>query len=108
VNWGLVGKLALLAKVTRRANKVILEFMTDLTNVQFSHKFYAILSFTIHIQNVLLKSIDIFIVIFNDIRAVNITVGTVGCKKKGNENVPNVNLILSICQLIVYLTIPIK
>jgi hypothetical protein len=29
-------------------------------------------------------------------------------KKTGNENFPNVNLILSICQLIVYLTIPIK
>jgi hypothetical protein len=29
-------------------------------------------------------------------------------KKTGNENVPNVNLILFICQLIVYLTIPIK
>jgi hypothetical protein len=26
----------------------------------------------------------------------------------GNENFPNVNLDLSICQLIVYLTIPIK
>jgi hypothetical protein len=25
-----------------------------------------------------------------------------------NENFPNVNLILSVCQLIVYLTIPIK
>jgi hypothetical protein len=36
-------------------------------------------------------------------------IGTVGYKKKtGNENFPNVNLILSICQLIVYLTIPIK
>jgi hypothetical protein len=31
MDWGLV-KLALPAKVTRRANKVI-EFMTDLTNV---------------------------------------------------------------------------
>jgi hypothetical protein len=29
-------------------------------------------------------------------------------KKTGNENVPNVNLVLSICQLIVYLTISIK
>jgi hypothetical protein len=29
-------------------------------------------------------------------------------KKTGNENVPNVNLVLSICQLIVYLAIPIK
>jgi hypothetical protein len=29
-------------------------------------------------------------------------------KKTGNENFPNVNLILSICQLIVYLTIPVK
>jgi hypothetical protein len=29
-------------------------------------------------------------------------------KKSGNENFPNVNLVLSICQLIVYLTIPIK
>jgi hypothetical protein len=27
-------------------------------------------------------------------------------KKSGNENFPNVNLILSVCQLIVYLTIP--
>jgi hypothetical protein len=27
-------------------------------------------------------------------------------KKSGNENFPNVNLILSICQLIVYFTIP--
>jgi hypothetical protein len=25
-----------------------------------------------------------------------------------NENLPNVNLVLSVCQLIVYLTIPIK
>jgi hypothetical protein len=34
---------------------------------------------------------------------------TVGCKKKtGNENFPNVNLVLATCQLIVYLTIPIK
>jgi hypothetical protein len=30
--------------------------------------------------------------------------GTVGCKKAGNENFPNVNLVLSICQLIVCLT----
>jgi hypothetical protein len=29
-------------------------------------------------------------------------------KKSGNEHFPNVNLILSICKLIVYLTIPIK
>jgi hypothetical protein len=29
-------------------------------------------------------------------------------KKTGNENFPNVNLVLSICQLIVNLTIPIK
>jgi hypothetical protein len=29
-------------------------------------------------------------------------------KKTGNENFPNVNLVLSICQLIVYLTILIK
>jgi hypothetical protein len=29
-------------------------------------------------------------------------------KKSGNENFPNVNLILSVCQLIVYLAIPIK
>jgi hypothetical protein len=29
-------------------------------------------------------------------------------KKSGNENFPDVNLVLSICQLIVYLTIPIK
>jgi hypothetical protein len=29
-------------------------------------------------------------------------------KKTGNENFPNVNLVLSICQLIVYLTIPVK
>jgi hypothetical protein len=28
-------------------------------------------------------------------------------KKTGNENFPNVNLVLSICQLIAYLTIPI-
>jgi hypothetical protein len=33
---------------------------------------------------------------------------TIGCTKTGNENFPNVNLVLSICQLIVYLTIPIK
>jgi hypothetical protein len=32
-------------------------------------------------------------------------VGTVGCRKTGNEHFPNVNLILSICQLIVYATI---
>jgi hypothetical protein len=35
----------------------------------------------------------------------------VGCKKKkktGNENFSNVNLVLSICQLIVYLTVSIK
>jgi hypothetical protein len=38
-------------------------------------------------------------------------VRTVGCKKKtGKENFPNVNLVLSICQLRVnvYLTIPNK
>jgi hypothetical protein len=29
-------------------------------------------------------------------------------KKTGNENFPNINLVLSICQLIVYLTICIK
>jgi hypothetical protein len=29
-------------------------------------------------------------------------------KKTGNENFPNVNLILFICQLIVYFTIPVK
>jgi hypothetical protein len=29
-------------------------------------------------------------------------------KKTGNENFPNVNLVLAICQLIVYLTISIK
>jgi hypothetical protein len=29
-------------------------------------------------------------------------------QKTGNENFPNVNVVLSICQLIVYLTIPIK
>jgi hypothetical protein len=29
-------------------------------------------------------------------------------KKTGNENFPYVNLVLSICQLIIYLTIPIK
>jgi hypothetical protein len=29
-------------------------------------------------------------------------------KKSENENFPNENLILSICQLTVYLTIPIK
>jgi hypothetical protein len=35
--------------------------------------------------------------------------GTVGCKKKTrNEYFPKVNLVLSICQLIVYLTIPGK
>jgi hypothetical protein len=35
---------------------------------------------------------------------------TIGCKKKktGNKNFPNVNLVLTICQLIVYLTVPIK
>jgi hypothetical protein len=34
---------------------------------------------------------------------------TVGCKKKtGIENFPNVNLVLPICQLIVYLPILIK
>jgi hypothetical protein len=33
---------------------------------------------------------------------------TVGCKKTGKQNFPNVNLVLSICQLIVHLTIPIK
>jgi hypothetical protein len=33
---------------------------------------------------------------------------TVRCKKTGNEFFPNVNLILFICQLTVYLTIPIK
>jgi hypothetical protein len=27
-------------------------------------------------------------------------------KKKGNENFPDVNLVLSNCQLIVYLTVP--
>jgi hypothetical protein len=29
-------------------------------------------------------------------------------KKTVNENFPDVNLVLSICELIVYLTIPIK
>jgi hypothetical protein len=29
-------------------------------------------------------------------------------RKTGKENFPNVNLVLSICQLIVYFTIPIK
>jgi hypothetical protein len=29
-------------------------------------------------------------------------------KKTGNENFPNVNLVLNICQLIVYLTVPKK
>jgi hypothetical protein len=29
-------------------------------------------------------------------------------KQTGNEIFPNVNLVLSICQLIVYLTVPIK
>jgi hypothetical protein len=29
-------------------------------------------------------------------------------KKTGNENFPNVNLVLSICQLIVHWTIPSK
>jgi hypothetical protein len=29
-------------------------------------------------------------------------------KKTENENFPNVNLVLSICQLIVYLTNPVK
>jgi hypothetical protein len=29
-------------------------------------------------------------------------------KKTGNENFPNVNLVVPICQLIVYFTIPIK
>jgi hypothetical protein len=29
-------------------------------------------------------------------------------KKMGNEILPNVNLVLNICQLIVYLTVPIK
>jgi hypothetical protein len=38
VDWGLVVKLALPAKVTKRALR-LLEFMTDLTNVQFNHKF---------------------------------------------------------------------
>jgi hypothetical protein len=38
VDWGLVVKLALLAKVTRHANKVI-GIYDSLTNVQFNHKF---------------------------------------------------------------------
>jgi hypothetical protein len=33
---------------------------------------------------------------------------TVGFKKTRHNSFPNVNLVLSICQLIVYLTIPIK
>jgi hypothetical protein len=38
-----------------------------------------------------------------------VIVNTVGCKKKtGNENLPNVNLVWSICQLIVYLKIAVK
>jgi hypothetical protein len=37
VDWKLVVKLALPAKVTRPIR--LLEFMTDLTNVQFNHKF---------------------------------------------------------------------
>jgi hypothetical protein len=32
----------------------------------------------------------------------------VGCRKTGKENFLNVNLVLSICQLNVYLTIPIS
>jgi hypothetical protein len=55
----------------------------------------------------------------NDIRVVQgggelrrdhltyLSVQLVAKKKTGNENCPNVNLVLSICQLIVYLTIPI-
>jgi hypothetical protein len=46
VNWGLVVKLALPRKVTRRAYKV---FGIYDTNVQFNHKFKATLSLTIHI-----------------------------------------------------------
>jgi hypothetical protein len=34
--------------------------------------------------------------------------GQLVAKKTGNENSPNANLVLSICKLIVYLTIPIK
>jgi hypothetical protein len=38
-----------------------------------------------------------------------VSIQYVGCKKKtGNENFPNVNLVLSTCQLVVCLTIPMK
>jgi hypothetical protein len=40
---------------------------------------------------------------------VNVVKCTVVAKKTGNENLPNVNLVLFLCQLIIiYLTIPIK
>jgi hypothetical protein len=39
VDWGLVVKLALPGKVTRRAYKVFGIFDRFLTNVQFNHKF---------------------------------------------------------------------
>jgi hypothetical protein len=39
VDWGLVVKLALPAKAKLGAPIRLLEFMTDLTNVQFNHKF---------------------------------------------------------------------
>jgi hypothetical protein len=37
-----------------------------------------------------------------------VIVQLVAKKKTVNENFPDVNLVLSICELIVYLTIPIK
>jgi hypothetical protein len=39
---------------------------------------------------------------------INQAMGSWLQKKTGNENFPNVNLVLSICQLIVCLTIPVK
>jgi hypothetical protein len=45
---------------------------------------------------------------FNDLMHTQTNLIQLAAKKKtGNENFSNVNLVLSICQLIVYSTIPI-
>jgi hypothetical protein len=45
---------------------------------------------------------------FNDLMHTQTNLIQLVAKKTGNENVSNVNLVLSICHLIVYSTIPIK
>jgi hypothetical protein len=59
----------------------------------------------------LIESLAINIIITRYLRRYYyhiIKVLLVAKKKTGNENFPNVNLVLSICQLVVYFTISIK